>query len=441
MEINLTGVLSDPLAFPALSGVRRLYVSGSGLTGFDCATVLPSMAPDAFPHLRLSGASIASFDCSGAVAFRSLTLSDTAVPVVNLPVLTTADILTIGGNSAVTSVRAPALTSSDIMIVGTPELDELVLSSLESSDRFTVAGTGLPSLALPALREAGRVFLGGSGVTSSSFPLLENVEQIYLSGETAAEVSFPSLTIGTLIVGGNPGLVRMHLPALASLRSPELGWGEEAVVIRENPLLAEVSIGLTGEVDEKIYVARNPELSSLVLGPMTYLGRLTLEANPKLVSVNLPIADLQELRLSNGTLLMPPGSRAFSVSVSEEDASNWSTPHSVTIQGLTTVEYVNVTNTETLVSATLPDVISANFVQVHTNSVLTTLELPALGPAVGSLYFLKNALLTRPAMPVLTSANSLYAHGNVSWPQCDIDAWASSLGVTCDCAENGACLP
>ncbi len=444
MEINLTGTMSDPLSFPALTGVRRLYVSASGLTGFDCATVLPAMAADAFPNLQLSGASIASFDCSGVVEFRSLSLTGTSVAVVSLSALTSTSSLDLSGDE-LTSVQAPALSSGSVRVSYAPKLGALVLSALEQSDVLTLGITGLTSLELPALRRAGDVNLLGTGAASLAFPVLEEVKQLNVANESAAELSLPSLAAGALQIMDNPGLTRIDLPAFAHLgASTWFGW--DAVTIRKNPILSEIILGLSGESDQKVTLVKNPELSLLVLGAPTSLRALTLEKNRKLDYVDLPVSAIGELELTNGTVVMPLGASAFSVGVYEHDGFDqapdvWA-PHSVTVRGLTIVEEgIGAANTEALTSISFPDVVSAKHVGGHTNAALTTVDFPALGPSIVSLSFENNAVLTRPVMPVLTSVGNFYVNANVSWSQCDVEAWAASLGATCSCEDNGACSP
>jgi hypothetical protein len=162
--------------------------------------------------------------------------------------------------------------------------------------------------------------------------------------------------------------------------------------------------------------------------------------------VDLPAPAIGALALTNGTVVMPPGASAFSVRVYEHDGFDqapdvWA-PHSVTVRGLTTAEEgVSAANTEALTSIAFPDLVSVKHVSAHTNAALTTIEVPALGPSIVSLGFQNNAVLTRPAMPALTSVQNFYVHANVSWSQCDVEAWAASLGVTCNCEGNGACSP
>jgi hypothetical protein len=92
-----------------------------------------------------------------------------------------------------------------------------------------------------------------------------------------------------------------------------------------------------------------------------------------------------------------------------------------------------------LTSMFMPELVTADSLEIAYAPLLESVSMPKLGPSIDSLTFQHNLVLTRPDMPLLTSAGSLSASDNGAWSECDLESWATSLGTTCSCSQNVPC--
>jgi hypothetical protein len=272
-----------------------------------------------------------------------------------------------------------------------------------------------------------------TGSAALRAPVLASVETTSgLLGEgNLTDLALPALgTVGGMFVmEGANAMIELSLPALTSVETLRI-VDNDALTSVDAPLLATaVSLEALG----------NAKLATIHLGAVTTLQSLTLYEHASLDYFAPPLTSVGELQLSNGTFAPPLGCHSHSIQITHRPYSEYT---SARVQGIVTAGSVAVVGAvvgSRLQSVRFDDLESAETVGIIDNDALLELAFPAPKTITTRLALYGNANLSTVDAPVLAKVGEMQAASNVSWSQCDLEAWAASLGVVCTCDSNGAC--
>jgi hypothetical protein len=453
------------VSLPALKSVGLLYIGGNPLLRqFDAPALertddirIPGCAPVENEEWDLYGAELCTdlpqldqLDLSALERAGEITLGPSGR---DNPLFGTA-----GRVPLLRAARFPALVrASSITLRGLPALTSLDLPSLTTVESvwFDTETAALFVLDLPSLSSVERLDTLAPPIVLTA-PALESASSIALSNVPDVPVSFPALTsLDSLNIGANGYRAfdcSVVLPNFSGDAWPSFwikGDSLESVTCDSATKLRGVEI-------------RSSALSSLSLPALTHVGALWLDADA------LPTLPLPELRTA-GTLGVISALSLTSVDLplfeTAQHVSIWNTALTrldlpqletvedtftldfrpgitiVALDSLTTVRTLDLFGGSPIESLSLPALTTVDTLSLGRHAVLTEFSAPLLGPSMTSLGLYLNPLLALPALPSLTSVETLAVVECPSISQCEVDTWAASLSASCDCRDNGVCGP
>ncbi len=185
-----------------------------------------------------------------------------------------------------------------------------------------------------------------------------------------------------------------------------------------------------GGLESLVSVGGDPSSDALIVASNASLTSLAALAKAAL-AVNLTVTDnpqLQDLTGLEG--LVDTTSVTITASPGLKSVSG--------LDNLSSCNSLSVSANDALMDVTLPALSTADYLLITTHPLLLAISVPNLLTVKGGLTVASNDVLTSLNLDALTNVGALYIAGNPQYPQCEVDALASRLNVTCSCGGNDA---
>jgi hypothetical protein len=346
--------------------------------------------------------------------------------------------LGIASNPVLTSIALPALTSIGMLAIednaAYPQcaaeaiLAQLTLTPWQSTPGnewwASISGNDTTATCLPV------VCTGDVTITSSAEMdafiargCTSVTGTLSIKGTDLYSVNLTGLTsVNSLEVLDNTSLVRVNLSALSSVRAP-LGCYRGGDMI-----------GLVCGGGLSIY--GNPSLISVSAPALASAGGLAIHHNDTLTNLNSPalvtVSSAPSYDGPNVFISGCPALTTFSLpaltTVGGGGLVLWGMT-TIDLPALTTVPgFLSVGYSPLLTNFSLPSLTAIGGVEVSYNSGLASFSLPALTTVGGDLSIAYNALLTGFDLPGITTiVGGLYVRGNTAYPQCAAEGILAQL--------------
>jgi len=315
---------------------------------------------------------------------------------VNLSVITSLTEIYVTDNPVLQSINIQNITAVDggVYIDNCPQLTTVngaflknIGQAFSSTYGLEVKNSGLTNLNFPQLTSiAGKIYLyNNSALSAVSFPKITRLGEISADLNTAlSTIDLPLLNqAGDFSVTNNYNITSVNLPVLNIAQS--------IVISNTNQLTSLTFPGLVS-IDKSVFIYANAVLSDFSMPALSQVPGISLQVNPLLLSVSLPVLERGDVSLLDNTAVT-------GVSLPFFTTGNFSISGSPSLADISlpflTSGGVNITGPSLLTTVSLPSLAILSETAVTNNTDLTSFTIDAItGISGNSLNLSGNKLPT-----------------------------------------------